>query len=201
MRDNPVQFWDLFGEQGHPIRTTVSEMGPLLLARLMDLNEVQEGVLTIAFHVADKDGLLLLDLDDLQAMLVSCAERADELTTTYGNVSKPSVGTIQRSLLQLRSQGGDHFFGEPALDIERFHRLDDKGRGDRQHPRRRQADGRARGSIRPSCCGCFASCSSTLPEVGDPDKPKLVLLLRRSASAVRRRAARRCWTRSSRSSG
>ena len=80
--DNPVQFWDLYGEQGHPIRTTVSEMGPLLLSRLMDLNEVQEGVLTIAFHVADKDGMLLLDLDDLQAMLVSCGERADELTTT-----------------------------------------------------------------------------------------------------------------------
>ncbi|MGS0014493.1 helicase HerA-like domain-containing protein, partial [Escherichia coli] len=83
--DTPVQFWDLYGEQGHPIRTTITEMGPLLLSRLMDLNEVQEGVLTIAFHVADKDGLLLLDLDDLQAMLVSCGERADELTTTYGN--------------------------------------------------------------------------------------------------------------------
>ncbi|PNB46099.1 ATP-binding protein, partial [Pseudomonas sp. FW305-130] len=80
--DTPVQFWDLYGEQGHPIRTTITEMGPLLLSRLMDLNEVQEGVLTIAFHVADKDGLLLLDLDDLQAMLVSCGERADELTTT-----------------------------------------------------------------------------------------------------------------------
>ena len=98
--DNPVQFWDLFGQQGHPIRTTISEMGPLLLARLMDLNEVQEGVLTIAFHVADKEGLLLIDLDDLQAMLTECAGRADELTTTYGNVSKQSIGAIQRSLLQ-----------------------------------------------------------------------------------------------------
>lgn len=127
--DNPVQFWDLYGEQGHPIRTTVSEMGPLLLSRLMDLNEVQEGVLTIAFHVADKDGLLLLDLDDLQSMLSHCAERADELTTTYGNVSKQSVGTIQRSLLQLRSQGGEHFFGEPALDMDDFIGVDDKGRG------------------------------------------------------------------------
>src|SRR5215468_2316939 len=106
----PVVFWDLFGKQGHPIRTTISEMGPLLLSRLMDLNEVQEGVLTIAFTVADKDGLLLLDLDDLQSMLSHCAERADELTTTYGNVSKQSIGTIQRSLLQLRSQGGEHFF-------------------------------------------------------------------------------------------
>ncbi|WP_309602917.1 helicase HerA-like domain-containing protein, partial [Sphingomonas sp.] len=105
----PVQFWDLFGEQGHPIRTTVSEMGPLLLARLMNLNDVQEGVLNIAFHVADKEGLMLLDLDDLQAMLVHCGERADELTLEYGNITKQSVGTIQRSLLQLRSQGGDKF--------------------------------------------------------------------------------------------
>ena len=125
----PVQFWDLFGVQGHPIRTTVTEMGPLLLARLMNLNEVQEGVLNIAFHVADKDGLLLLDLDDLQSMLVNCGERADELTLEYGNVSKASVGTIQRSLLQLRSQGGDHFFGEPALELEDFMAKDDGGRG------------------------------------------------------------------------
>ena len=119
-RDCPVQLWDLFGEQGHPIRTTVTEMGPLLLARLMNLNEVQEGVLNIAFHVADKEGLLLLDLDDLQAMLVNVGERADELTLEYGNVSKQSVGAIQRSLLQLSSQGGDHFFGEPALELEDF---------------------------------------------------------------------------------
>ena len=125
----PVQLWDLFGEQGHPIRTTVSEMGPLLLARLLNLNEVQEGVLAIAFHVADKDGLLLLDLDDLQAMLVATGERADELTLEYGNVSKPSVGAIQRSLLQLRAQGGDHFFGEPALDLEDFLKLDEAGKG------------------------------------------------------------------------
>ena len=125
----PVQFWDLFGEQGHPIRTTVSEMGPLLLGRLMNLNEVQEGVLTIAFHVADKEGLLLLDLDDLQSMLVHCGEQADELTLEYGNVSKQSVGAIQRSLLQLRSQGGDHFFGEPALELDDFIGRDDSGRG------------------------------------------------------------------------
>ena len=97
-------------------------MGPLLLSRLMNLNDVQEGVLNIAFHVADKEGLLLLDLDDLQSMLVHCGEQADELTLEYGNVSKQSVGAIQRSLLQLRSQGGDHFFGEPALDLARFHR-------------------------------------------------------------------------------
>ncbi|WP_034160557.1 helicase HerA-like domain-containing protein [Sphingomonas sp. ERG5] len=171
--DNPVQFWDLYGEQGHPIRTTISEMGPLLLARLMDLNEVQEGVLTIAFHVADKDGLLLLDLDDLQAMLAHCAERADELTTTYGNVSKQSVGTIQRSLLQLRSQGGEHFFGEPALDLDDFIGVDDKGRG---IVNILAAD---KLMASPKLYSTFllwlmSELFEHLPEVGDPDKPKLV---------------------------
>ncbi|MFM9851528.1 MAG: helicase HerA-like domain-containing protein [Sphingomonadaceae bacterium] len=171
-RDNPVQFWDLFGEQGHPIRTTVSEMGPLLLARLMDLNEVQEGVLTIAFHVADKDGLLLLDLDDLQAMLVNCAQRADELTTTYGNISKQSVGTIQRSLLQLRSQGGDHFFGEPALDLDDFMTCDDSGRGVINI----LAADKLMAS--PKLYSTFllwllSELFETLPEVGDPEKPKM----------------------------
>ncbi len=128
-RECPVQLWDLFGEQGHPIRTTVTEMGPLLLSRLMNLNEVQEGVLTIAFHVADKEGLGLIDLDDLQSMLVSVGERADELTLEYGNVSKQSIGAIQRSLLQLRSQGAGNFFGEPALDLDDFLTLDESGRG------------------------------------------------------------------------
>ncbi|HEX8839156.1 MAG TPA: helicase HerA-like domain-containing protein, partial [Sphingomicrobium sp.] len=127
--DTPVQFWDLFGEQGHPIRTTVSEMGPLLLSRLMNLNEVQEGVLNIAFNVADKEKMLLLDLDDLQSMLVHCGQQAEQLTLQYGNVSKQSIGSIQRSLLQLRSQGGDHFFGEPALELNDFMGTDDQGRG------------------------------------------------------------------------
>jgi DNA helicase HerA-like ATPase len=172
-RDNPVQFWDLFGEQGHPIRTTVSEMGPLLLARLMDLNDVQEGVLNIAFHVADKEGLLLLDLDDLQAMLAYCATSADELTITYGNVSKQSVGTIQRSLLQLRSQGGDHFFGEPALELTDFIGVDDKGRG---LVNILAAD---KLMASPKLYSTFllwmlSELFETLPEVGDPDKPKLV---------------------------
>ena len=171
-KDNPVQFWDLFGEQGHPIRTTVSEMGPLLLSRLMDLNDVQEGVLTIAFHVADKDGLLLLDLDDLQAMLVSCGNRAEELTLTYGNISKASVGTIQRSLLQLRSQGGDHFFGEPALDLEDFITCDDSGRG---IVNILAAD---KLMASPKLYSTFllwllSELFETLPEIGDPDKPKL----------------------------
>ncbi len=169
-RDNPVQFWDLFGEQGHPVRTTVSEMGPLLLARLMDLNAVQEGVLTIAFHVADKEGLLLLDLDDLQAMLAHCAERAAELTTTYGNVSKQSVGTIQRALLQLRSQGAEHFFGEPALELADMIRLDDTGRG---VVNILAAD---KLMASPKLYSTFllwllSELFEQLPEIGDPDKP------------------------------
>ncbi|MET0362271.1 MAG: helicase HerA-like domain-containing protein, partial [Sphingobium sp.] len=104
--DNPAILWDLYGEKGHPIRTTVSEMGPLLLSRLMGLNETQEGVLTIAFRYADEEGLLLLDLDDLQSMLAYCSQNADALTAKYGNVTKASVGAIQRQLLQLDSQGG-----------------------------------------------------------------------------------------------
>lgn len=171
--DNPVQFWDLYGEQGHPIRTTISEMGPLLLARLMDLNPVQEGVLTIAFHVADKEGLLLLDLDDLQAVLADCGARADALTTQYGNVSKQSIGAIQRSLLQLRSQGAEHFFGEPALEIDDFLRTDDKGRG---IVNILAAD---RLMASPKLYATFllwlmSELFEHLPEVGDPDKPVLV---------------------------
>ncbi|CUS46217.1 MAG: helicase HerA-like domain-containing protein [Pseudomonadota bacterium] len=170
--DNPVQFWDLYGEQGHPIRTTISEMGPLLLSRLMDLNEVQEGVLTIAFHVADKEGLLLLDLNDLQAMLVNCGERADELTLTYGNVSKQSIGAIQRSLLQLRSQGGEKFFGEPALTMTDFIGVDEKGRG---IVNILAAD---KLMASPKLYATFllwlmSELFEHLPEVGDPDKPVL----------------------------
>src|SRR5688572_23929185 len=125
----PAIFWDLFGEQGHPIRTTISEMGPLLLSRLLDLNETQEGVLNIAFRHADDQGLLLLDLGDLQAMLAWCAENADTLSAKYGNVTRASVGAIQRQLLTLDSQGGNAFFGEPALEIDDFLGVDDKGRG------------------------------------------------------------------------
>ena len=168
----PVQFWDLFGEQGHPIRTTVSEMGPLLLARLMDLNAVQEGVLAIAFHVADEEGLLLLDLDDLQAMLANVAERAGELTTKYGNVSRQSVGTIQRSLLQLRSQGAEHFFGEPALDIADLLTTDEAGKG---IVNILAAD---KLMASPKLYSTFllwllSELFEHLPEIGDPDKPKL----------------------------
>ena len=171
-RGCPVQFWDLFGKAGHPIRTTVSEMGPLLLSRLMSLNEVQEGVLGIAFRVADKDGLLLLDLDDLQAMLVEVGQRADQLTLEYGNVSKQSIGAIQRSLLQLRAQGSEHFFGEPALDLADFLRVEQDGRGivnilaaDRlmQSPR----------LYSTFLLWLLSELFEQLPEVGDQPKPKL----------------------------
>ena len=111
----PVVFWDLFGEQGHPIRATISEVGPLLLSRLMDLNEMQEGVLNICFRVADEQGLLVLDLKDLRAMLGYISDHAAELTAHYGNVSKTTIGTIQRQLLVLENQGANQFFGEPAL--------------------------------------------------------------------------------------
>ncbi|MBV9569761.1 MAG: DUF853 family protein [Alphaproteobacteria bacterium] len=125
----PVVFWDLFGEQGHPIRATISEMGPLLLSRLLDLNDTQEGALNIAFRVADEQGLLLLDLKDLRTMLNYIAEHASELTTQYGNVTKATVGTIQRALLVLENQGGEKFFGEPALSLKDFIRTDRDGRG------------------------------------------------------------------------
>ena len=171
-KDTPVQFWDLFGEQGHPIRTTISEMGPLLLSRMMNLNDVQEGVLTIAFTIADKEGLLLLDLDDLQAMMVECGERADELTLQYGNVSKQSVGAIQRNLLQLRSQGGDHFFGEPALDLHDFIALDDHGRGivNILAADKLMASPRLYATF---LLWLLSELFEQLPEIGDPDKPVL----------------------------
>ena len=170
--DSPVQFWDLFGEQGHPIRTTVSEMGPLLLARLMNLNDVQEGVLNIAFNVADKEGLLLLDLDDLQSMMIYCGEKAEELTLEYGNVSKQSVGSIQRSLLQLRSQGGEHFFGEPAVELRDFIGLDDQGRGfvNVLAADRLMASPRLYATF---LLWLLSELFEELPEIGDPDKPVL----------------------------
>ena len=123
----PTVFWDLFGEKGHPLRATISEMGPLLLSRLLRLNDTQEGVLNIAFQVADDEGLLLLDLKDLRALLTFVADSAAALTTTYGTVSKQSVGAIQRRLLVLDQQQADAFFGEPALDLYDFLRTDRTG--------------------------------------------------------------------------
>ncbi|OGS47668.1 MAG: ATP-binding protein [Erythrobacter sp. RIFCSPHIGHO2_12_FULL_63_10] len=171
--DNPVVFWDLYGEQGHPIRTMISEMGPLLLGRLLNLNDTQQGVLDIVFRFADDQGLLLIDLEDLQAMLAHTSENASALSAKYGNVTKPSIGTIQRQVLSLDSQGGAMFFGEPALEIEDFIRTDDRGRGvinvlaaDRlmQSPK----------LYATFLLWLLAELFETLPEVGDPEKPKLV---------------------------
>jgi DNA helicase HerA-like ATPase len=126
---SPVLFWDVFGEAGHPLRAAISEMGPLMLARLLDLNEIQTGVLNIVFKVADDEGLLLVDLKDLRAMLAHVAQNARDYAAKYGNVSPASVGAIQRGLLALETQGGDRFFGEPAVAIGDFLGVDGKGRG------------------------------------------------------------------------
>ncbi|MXO91612.1 helicase HerA-like domain-containing protein [Pontixanthobacter aquaemixtae] len=171
--DNPAVFWDLYGEQGHPVRTTISEMGPLLLARLLDLNETQEGVLQIIFRYADDNGLLLLNFEDLQSMLMYASQNASELSGLYGNVSKQSVGAIQRQLLSFESQGADKFFGEPALEIDDFIKTDEQGRG---YINVLAADKLMRS---PKLYATFllwllAELFETLPEVGDPEKPKLV---------------------------
>ena len=169
----PVVFWDLFGKQGHPIRTTISDMGPLLLSRLMDLSDAQEGVLNIAFRIADEDGLLLLDMKDLQSLLAHIADRAREISGRYGNVSKASVGAIQRSLLVLENQGGAHFFGEPALDISDIMRTTRDGRGAINVLAADQL------MMSPRLYATFllwllSELFEELPEVGNPDKPKLV---------------------------
>jgi DNA helicase HerA-like ATPase len=169
----PVVFWDLFGEQGHPIRATISEMGPLLLSRLMDLSEAQEGVMNIAFRIADEEGLLLLDMKDLQALLASLAERSTEVSARYGNVSKQSVGAIQRSLLILEQQGGAHFFGEPALRIADLMRTGRDGRGiiNVLAADKLMASPRLYATF---LLWLMSELFEELPEVGDPDKPKLV---------------------------
>jgi uncharacterized protein len=169
----PVMYWDLFGEKGTPIRTTVSEVGPLLLSRLLQLNDTQEGVLNIAFKVADEQGLLLVDFKDLQAMLQYCADNASQFTTAYGNISKQTIGTIQRTLLTLEQQGGERFFGEPALDLADFIRRDANGMGfvnilaaDRlmQSPR----------LYATFLLWLLSELFEAMPEVGDLDQPKFV---------------------------
>ena len=169
----PTVFWDLFGEEGHPVRTTVQEMGPLLLSRLMELNETQEGVLNIIFRVAADEGLPLLDLNDLRAMANDVAQRGKQLMTRYGNVSGVSVGAIQRRLLVLEEQGANRFFGEPALDIKDFLRTAPDGRG--------VVNILAADKLMktPRLYGMFllwllAQLFDRLPEVGDPEKPRLV---------------------------
>lgn len=172
-QDFPAVFWDLFGQKGHPIRATVSDMGPLMLSRLMDLSDAQEGVLNIAFRIADEEGLLLLDLKDLQSMLVNLSDRADEISRRLGNVSKQSVAAIQRSLLVLEEQGGDHFFGEPALEIADIMRTTRDGRGSINVL---AAD---KLMMSPRLYATFllwllSELFEELPEVGNPEKPKLV---------------------------
>ena len=169
----PTIFWDVFAEQGHPVRTTVSEMGPTLLSRLLELNEVQEGVLTIAFEVADDQKLLLLDLKDLRKMLVFVGENRDEIGRQYGNVSPASLGAIQRRLLVLEREGGEVLFGEPALQLSDFLRTTRDGRG---YVNVMDAT-RLINSPRLYCTfllWLLSELFEELPEVGDPDKPKLV---------------------------
>ena len=169
----PTVLWDVFGEQGHPVRATVSDMGPLLLSRMLDLNDTQTGVLNLVFKVADDEGQLLLDLKDLRAMLQNVADRASELRQNYGNVSTATVGAIQRALLQLESQGADHFFGEPMLDIHDLIRTDANGQGIVNilaADRLMQA---------PKLYAVFllwllAEIYEALPEIGDPEQPHLV---------------------------
>ncbi len=170
--DFPVTFWDLFGEKGHPIRATVAEMGPLLLSRLMDLTDVQEGVLNVTFRVADEEGLPLLDLKDLQALLVWVGQNAKELSLRYGNVASSSIGAIQRQLLVLENQGGTALFGEPALDLADMMRTRD-GRGEINILAADQLMGSPR-LYATFLLWLLSELFEELPEVGNPDKPKLV---------------------------
>jgi DNA helicase HerA-like ATPase len=169
----PVVFWDVFGKQGHPVRATVSEMGPLLLSRILNLNDTQTGVLTLVFKIADDQGLLLLDMKDLQAMLQAVANSAKDYQTEYGNISAASIGSIQRGLVALQQQGGDQFFGEPALNIEDLLQVDNRGRG---IVNILAADQLLQS---PQLYATFllwlmSELFEKLPEVGDPEKPKLV---------------------------
>jgi DNA helicase HerA-like ATPase len=173
----PVTFWDLFGEQGHPIRTTVAEMGPLLLSNLMGLSGAQEGVLNVAFRVADEDGLPLLDLEDLQALLVWVGQNAKDLSLRYGNVATSSVGAIQRQLLVLENQGGAGMFGEPALDLSDIIATETDGPHAGQGRINILASDKLMAS--PKLYATFllwllSELFEELPEVGNPDKPKLV---------------------------
>jgi uncharacterized protein len=169
----PVTFWDVFGDQGHPVRATISEMGPLLLARLLNLNDVQESVLALVFKIADDHGLLLLDVKDLQAMLQYVGDNSKQFQTQYGNISSASIGSIQRGLVALQQQGGDKFFGEPALNLDDLMQTDSSGHGivnilaaDKlmQSPK----------VYATFLLWLLTALFERLPELGDPEKPKLV---------------------------
>jgi DNA helicase HerA-like ATPase len=169
----PTIFWDVFGEQGHPIRTTITEMGPLMLSRLMGLSDAQEGALNIAFKIADHEGLALLDLKDLRALLKDLGDRGKEITTEYGNVNDQTIGAIQRRLVVIEEQGGDKFFGEPALDIKEFMRTTRDGKG---YMNVLAADKLINS---PQLYATFllwmmSELFETMPEAGDPERPKMV---------------------------
>src|SRR3982750_554555 len=169
----PVVFWDVFGENGHPVRATVSEMGPLLLGRLMSLNDTQEGVLNMVFRIADENGLLLLDLKDLRSMLQFVAENADQFKTKYGNVSAASAGAIQRSLLELETQGADKFFGEPALDLDDLIQTQ-ASRGVVNILAAEKLMQQSPRVYATFLLWLLSELFERLPEIGDPEKPKLV---------------------------
>jgi uncharacterized protein len=169
----PVVFWDVFAEQGHPIRATISDMGPLLLARLLDLNDTQEAILHLVFKLADDEGLMLLDLKDLRSMVAHVGENARDLRKEYGNISPASIGAIQRSLLVLEEQGGDQFFGEPALELRDFMRTALDGRGIVNLLAASQLIRNPK-IYATMLLWLLAELFEELPEVGDPDKPKLV---------------------------
>ncbi|MFZ9406416.1 MAG: helicase HerA-like C-terminal domain-containing protein [Burkholderiaceae bacterium] len=169
----PVTLWDVFGEKGHPLRATVSDMGPVLLARLLGLNETQEGVLNLVFRIADEQGLLLLDAKDLRAMIKHVGDNAREFTTTFGNISSASIGAIQRNLLVLEQQGVDRFFGEPMLDLADLMQTDAQGRGvvNILAADRLMSSPRLYATF---LLWLLSELFEKLPEVGDPDKPRLV---------------------------
>jgi DNA helicase HerA-like ATPase len=169
----PVVFWDIFGEQGHPVRATVSEMGPLLLARLLQLNETQEGVLNMVFKIADENGMLLLDLKDLRAMLQYVADNADQFKTQYGNISAASAGAIQRSLLALESQGADKFFGEPVLNLDDLIQTQ-SGKGAINILAADKLMQKSPKVYATFLLWMLSELFENLPEIGDPEKPKLV---------------------------
>lgn len=169
----PVTFWDVWGEMGHPVRTTVAEMGPLLLSRLLELTDVQEGVMNIAFRVADEEKLPLLDLKDLQSMLVWVGQNAKDLSLQYGNISSASVGAIQRALLVLENQGGNRLFGEPALELTDIMRQDDQGRGMVNILAAEKLMNSPR-LYATFLLWLLSELFEQLPEIGDPDRPELV---------------------------
>jgi DNA helicase HerA-like ATPase len=169
----PVMYWDVFGEQGHPIRSTVSEMGPLLLSRLFDLNDTQSAVMSLVFKIADDNRMLLLDLKDLQAMLQSVGNNAAQYQTAYGNISAASIGAVQRGLITLEQQGGDKVFGEPALDLNDMIRTDAKGRGmiNILAANKLMLTPKTYATL---LLWMLSELFERLPEVGDPEKPNLV---------------------------